>query len=57
MADGSDRRLPQGVDVLLGGTAIAVCIAVLALFAGAFDIAGGGAPPVRIDPPVRLVSN
>lgn len=49
MASQSYRRLPRGINFLLGGTAVALAVAVFLLFGGSFDFAVGGAPDVRID--------
>ncbi|SDZ39843.1 hypothetical protein SAMN05444004_1137 [Jannaschia faecimaris] len=49
MAYQSYRRLPRGINFLLGGTVVAIGIAVFVLLGGSLDFAVGGAPSVRID--------
>lgn len=49
MASHPDRRLPRGINFLLGGTVVALAVAIFLLFGGSFDLGVGGAPDVRID--------
>lgn len=49
MAQHSYRRLPRGINFLLGGTAVALGVALLVLFGGSLDFGIGTAPQVRID--------
>ncbi|WP_179379985.1 hypothetical protein [Jannaschia marina] len=49
MAAHSSRRLPRGINFLLGGTIVAVGFALFFVFGGSFNLAVGAAPDVRID--------
>ncbi|MGB3690999.1 MAG: hypothetical protein WBA02_17060 [Jannaschia helgolandensis] len=43
------RRLPRGINFLLGGIVVAVGFIMFALLGGSFDLGVGGAPEVRIE--------
>jgi len=43
------RRLPRGINFLLGGVVATVAVLALVLSTGGFNINIGGAPDVRID--------
>ena len=46
----NNRRLPRGINFLLGGTVVAIGFVLFALLGGdGFGISLGGAPDVRID--------
>ncbi|CTQ50653.1 hypothetical protein [Jannaschia donghaensis] len=49
MADNQSRRLPRGINFLLGGTVVAIGFMLFAVLGGSFDLSIGGAPSVRID--------
>ena len=52
MAPFSARRLPRGINFLLGGTVVAIGFVVFALVGGGFGFKVGTAPAVRIDQPM-----
>ncbi len=56
MAHPVRRRLPRGINFLLGGTIVALGFVVVALVGGTFDFGIGAAPAVRIDTQETLAS-
>lgn len=54
MASPVKRRLPRGINFLLGGTIVAVGFVAFAILGGSFDFGLGSAPPVRIDEPASV---
>jgi uncharacterized membrane protein YccF (DUF307 family) len=50
------RRLPRGINFLLGGTVVAVGFLLFAIVGGTFDFSIGGAPNVRIDGPMASIA-
>ena len=57
MAPFSARRLPRGINFLLGGTVVAIGFVLFALLGGGFGISIGAAPAVRIDQPLVASEN
>lgn len=55
MAQSQSKRLPRGINFLLGGSVVAVSLFLLAMVSGTIDIGVGGAPDVRIDQPIKTV--
>ncbi|MCK0166617.1 hypothetical protein MWU52_03540 [Jannaschia sp. S6380] len=56
MPSHSIRRLPRGINFLLGGSVVAAGFILFAILGGSIDFRIGGTPDVRIDGPVATAN-